>query len=88
MGKYIILLFSDKDVRMTIKPSKGEKAESIILQKIGNNLYREEDGSGDVVDLELNTILGYIRSCKITVYDKKRSGSSTVWSGTIILKRK
>ena len=74
---------------MTIKP-KGEKAESIILQKIGDDLYRgEEDGGLDVLDLELNTFLGYIRSCKIVVYDKEHSDdSSMVWDGTMILKRK
>lgn len=88
IGTEVYLLFSDNDVRMTAKP-KGEKAESIILQKIGDGLYRgEEEGSGDMVDLELNTILGYIKSCKITVYGKKHSDSSMVWGGTITLKRK
>ena len=89
IGTEVYLLFSDNDVRMTIKP-KGEKAESIILQKIGDDLYRgEEDGGLDVLDLELNTFLGYIRSCKIVVYDKEHSDdSSMVWDGTMILKRK
>ena len=89
IGTEVYLLFSDNDVRMTAKP-KGEKIESIILQKIGDNLYRgEDDGGRDVYDLELNTFLGYIRSCKIICYDKKRSDSSSmVWCGTMILERK
>ena len=86
IGTEVYLLFSDNDVRMTAKP-KGEKAESMVLQKIGDDLYRGEDGP-EVLDLELNTIFSYIRSCKITIYDKKRSSSSMVWSGTITLKRK
>lgn len=89
MGIEYNLLFSDKDVRMTMKPPTSEKVESFLLQKIGDGLYRgEEEGSGDMVDLELNTILGYIKSCKITVYGKKHSDSSMVWRGTVILKRK
>ena len=86
IGTEVYLLFSDNDVRMTAKP-KGEKAESMVLQKIGDDLYRGEDGH-EVLDLELNTIFSYIRSCKITIYDKKHSGSSMVWGGTITLKRK
>ena len=86
IGTEVYLLFSDNDVRMTAKP-KGEKAESIVLQKIGDSLYRGEDGR-EVFDLELNTLFSYIKSCKITIYDKKHSGSSMVWSGTMILKRK
>ena len=58
-----------------------------MLQKIGDSLYRGEDGR-EVFDLELNTLFSYIKSCKITIYDKKHSGSSMVWSGTMILKRK
>lgn len=89
MGVEYSLLFSNKDVRMTMKPPTSEKVESFLFQKIGDGLYRvEEEGSGDVVDLELNTILGYIKSCKIIIYDRKHSNSSMVWSGTVILKRK
>lgn len=86
IGTEIYLLFSDNDVRMTAKP-KGKKTESMILKKMGDNLYRGENGC-DMLDLELNTIWGYIRSCKITTYDKKSSSSSMVWSGTMTLKRK
>ena len=86
IGTEVYLLFSDNDVRMTAKP-KGEKAESMVLQKIGDDLYRGEDGH-EVLDLELNTLFSYIKSCKITIYDKKHSGSSMVWAGTMILKRK
>lgn len=86
IGNEVYLLFSDNDVRMTAQFKKSEFG-SIILQKIGDNLYRAEEGQ-DVVDLELSTIFSYIKSCKISIYDKKRSGSSMVWSGTIILKRK
>lgn len=86
IGTKIHLLFSDNDVRMTIK-IKEKKTESIVLQKIGENLYREEDGP-EVFDLELKTIFGYVKSCKVTIYDKKRASSSMVWDGTMILKRK
>ena len=86
IGTEVYLLFSDNDVRMTAKP-KGGKAESMVLQKIGDDLYRGEDGH-EVLDLELNTLFSYIKSCKITIYDKKHSGSSMVWTGTITLKRK
>lgn len=86
IGTEVYLLFSDNDVRMTAKP-KGEKAESMVLQKIGDDLYRGEEGR-EVLDLELNTLFSYIKSCKITIYDKKYSGSSMVWAGTMILKRK
>lgn len=86
LGTEVYLLFSDNDVRMTAKP-KGEKAESMVLQKIGDDLYRGGDGS-EVFDLELNTVFSYIKSCKITIYDKKHHSSSMVWSGTMILKRK
>ena len=86
VGTEVYLLFSDNDVRMTAKP-KGKKAESMLLKKIGNNLYRGEENY-EVLDLELNTLLYYIKSCKITIYDKKRTGSSMVWSGSLILKRK
>ena len=86
VGTEVYLLFSDNDVRMTAKP-KGGKAESMVLQKIGDDLYRGEDGH-EVLDLELNTLFSYIKSCKITIYDKKHSGSSMVWAGTMILKRK
>lgn len=86
IGTYVYLLFSDNDVRVTSK-TKWEKTESIVLQKIGDNLYRGENGR-EVLDLELNTVFSYIKSCKITIYDKKKSGSSMIWSGTIILKRK
>lgn len=86
IGTEVYLLFSDNDVRMTAKP-KGEKAESMVLQKISDDLYRGEDGR-EVFDLELNTLFSYIKSCKITIYDKKHSGSSMVWSGTITFKRK
>lgn len=86
IGTEVSLLFSDSDVRMTIK-SKGEKAESIILQKIGDGLYRGGD-EREVLDLELNTVLGYTKSCKITAYVKKHSDSSSVWNGTMILERK
>ena len=86
VGTEVYLLFSDNDVRMTAKP-KGEKAESMVLQKIGDDLYRGEDRH-EVFDLELNTLFSYIKSCKITIYDKKHSGSSMVWTGTITLKRK
>lgn len=86
IGTEVYLLFSDNDVRMTAKP-KGEKAESMVLQKISDDLYRGEDG-GEVFDLELNTLFSYIKSCKFTIYDKKHSGSSMVWNGTMILKRK
>lgn len=86
IGTEVYLLFSDNDVRMTVKP-EGENAESIVLQKIGDDLYRGKDGYEEF-DLELNTILGYIKSCKITIYDKKRSGSSMVWNGAMTLKRK
>lgn len=82
----VYLLFSYNDVRMTVK-TKGEKAESMVLQKIGDNLYRAEDG-GEVFDLELNTVFNYIKSCKITIYDKKKYSSSMVWNETITLKRK
>ena len=86
IGTEVYLLFSDNDVRMTAKP-KGGKAESMVLQKIGDDLYRGEDRH-EVFDLELNTLFSYIKSCKITIYDKKHSGSSMVWTGTITLKRK
>ena len=86
LGTEVYLLFSDNDVRMTAKP-KGEKAESMVLQKIGDDLYRGGDGS-EVFDLELNTVFSYIKSCKITIYDKKHHSSSMVWGGTMILKRK
>ena len=59
----------------------------MVLQKIGDNLYRAEDG-GEVFDLELNTVFNYIKSCKITIYDKKKYSSSMVWNETITLKRK
>lgn len=80
------LLFSYNDVRVTVK-TKGDKTESMVLQKIGDNLYRGENG-GEVLDLELNTVFDYIKSCKINIYDKKESGSLMVWNGTITLKRK
>lgn len=80
------LLFSYNDVRVTIK-TKGDKTESMVLQKIGDNLYRGEN-RGEVLDLELNTVFDYIKSCKINIYDKKESGSLMVWNGTITLKRK
>lgn len=86
IGKEVCLLFSDNDVRMTAK-FKSEKTESMVLQKIGDNLYRGENGR-EVFDLELSTIFSYIKSCKITVYNKRSSGSSMVWDGTISLKRK
>lgn len=86
IGTEVYLLFSDNDVRMTAKP-KGEKTESMVLQKISDDLYRGEDGR-EVFDLELNTLFSYIKSCKFTIYDKKHSGSSMVWAGTITLKRK
>jgi hypothetical protein len=86
IGTEVSLLFSDSDVRMTIK-SKGKKAESIILQKIGDGLYRGGD-EREVLDLELNTVLGYTKSCKITAYVKKHSDSSSHWNGTMILERK
>lgn len=69
IGTYVYLLFSDNDVRVTSK-TKWEKTESIVLQKIGDNLYRGENGR-EVLDLELNTVFSYIKSCKITIYDKK-----------------
>lgn len=88
IGVEINLLFSDNDVRLTMKPKKG-KTESYLLSKIGSNLYRLDDHSGnEVVELELNTTLGYIRSCKLSVYDKKRKSSSMVFNGAIIFKRK
>ncbi len=80
------LLFSYNDVRVTVK-TKGDKTESMVLQKIGDNLYRGEN-RGEVLDLELNTVFDYIKSCKINIYDKKESGSLMVWNGTITLKRK
>ena len=86
IGTEVYLLFSDSDVRMTAKP-KGEKAESMVLQKISDDLYRGEEGR-EVLDLELNAVFNYIRSCKITIYEKKRYSSSMVWAGTMILKRK
>lgn len=87
IGKEINLLFSDNDVRMTIK-IKDDKTESILLQKISDDLYRGEEDGGDVFDLELNTVFSYITSCQFTIYDKKRTGSSMIWGGTIVLKRK
>lgn len=86
IGTEVNLLFSDNDVRIIVNPQNKE-TESMILQKIGHDLYRGNDGA-DVIDLELNSILGYIRSCKISAYDKKNSGSSMIWCGTIFLKRK
>lgn len=86
IGTEVYLLFSDNDVRMTVRP-KGEKARSIILQKIGDDLYRGEDGR-DVFDLELKTFFSYIKSCKVTMYDRKSSSSLMVWGGTIIVERK
>lgn len=79
------LLFSDNDVRMTAKfGDKGTR--SVILQKIGDDLYRGEDGY--VYDLELNIVLGYISSCKLTVFDKDRYNSSMKLVVTMTLKRK
>lgn len=79
IGVEVNLLFSDNDVRVTFITKEG--AESMILQKIGGNLYRhQEKRSCD--DLELNTILGYIRSCKLSAYEDGK------WLGTAILKRK
>ena len=85
LGTEVHLLFSDNDVRIIVKP-RGEKTESMILQKIGGDLYRGGDGH-DVIDLELETIFSYIKSGKITMYDKE-SDSSSIWNGTIILERK
>ena len=85
METEVYLLFSDDDVRMTIKP-KGDKVGAMILQKIGDDLYRGKD-EHNVFDLELNTLLGHIKSCKLTVY-KEYSGSSMEWKGTVIFKRK
>ena len=80
----VYLLFSDNDVRMTFK-TKNETSESIILQKIGYDLYRgKEDGIHETMDLKLNTIFGFIRSCEIMVYEKR----SMVWGFTCVLKRK
>ena len=80
----VYLLFSDNDVRMTFK-TKNETAEPMILQKIGDNLYRgKEDGIHETVDLKLNTIFGFIRSCEMMVYEKR----SMVWGLTCFLKRK
>ena len=84
IGAEVRMLFSDNDVRLTIY-IKGE-SESILMQKVGDNLYRSDNGS-DVVDLELNTIFGFIKSAKIAEYDKGHNDYMD-WGGTIILERK
>lgn len=84
IGAKVNLLFSDKDVRMTANLNNG-KTQSMILKEVGNDLYRGE-GGGNILELELNKTLGYIKSCKVAVYDKE-GGSSMVWIGTMILKR-
>ena len=73
------LLFSDNDVRVTL--ISKERADSRILRKIAGNLYRLQE-KGGCYDLELNTILGYISSCKLSRYEDGK------WLETIILKRK
>lgn len=85
-GAEFHLLLSDNDVRLTAK-FKGKNPESVILQKVGNNLYRGDKG-GEVIDLELNTVFSYIRSCKMTIYEKRRSSATMVLGGIVTLKRK
>ncbi len=85
IGAEVRMLFSDNDVRLTI--SIKEESESFLMQKVGDNLYRIDDGS-DVMDLELNTIFGFIKSAKIAAYDKRHNKDYMDWGGTIILERK
>lgn len=86
IGTEVFLLFSDNDVRMTAMPKEG-KSQSMILQKIGENLYRGTN-KNEMLELELNTFFYYIKSCKISIYDIPVSGTSMVWDGTMILSQK
>ena len=79
------LLLSDNYVRLNTN-FRDDETETIILQKIDDELYRADSGS-KVVELELNTVFGYVRSCEITLYGKY-SGSSMERKWTMILERK
>lgn len=92
------LLISDNDVRMTTVPRKETSLKSwnttVILEKIGNNLYRGDDES-DPLELELISICGYVIGGKLYVYDKtplggnlgKRSPGKVYFLGIVKLKR-
>lgn len=86
MGIEVNLLFSDNDVKLTFTPKNG-KTEVYILEKIDGNLYRYEDDYG-VVDLELNTVMGYTESCKFSQYRKGSYRTSMIFKGTMILEKK
>ena len=79
------LLLSDNYVRLNTN-FRDDETETIILQKIDDELYRADNGS-KVLELELNTVFGYVRSCEITLYGKY-SDSSMERKWTMILERK
>ena len=85
IGVEVNFLYSDNDVKLTLTPKDG-KSEVYILKKIDSNLYRYED-EYSVMDLELNTIMGYTESCKFSQY---RIGYriSMDFKWTMILERK
>ena len=69
IGQEVKLTFTDDDVRVSTRKEDGGY-DSIMLQKKGNNIYRvstSSDGGWDSYnELELETLLGYIRGFQFT----------------------
>lgn len=82
LGEKIKLEFFDKSVRVIISGRNGEK-ENGIFDKVGDNKYELTDKRGGKMILELNTLLGYIKSIKL--YSQ---GNTTYQGTTIVAKRK
>ena len=87
IGTEVTLLFTDDDVKMTMPNKKGELVSKIHFKK-GKNIYRRGscadpyDCRDSYDEIELNTILGYIRSFKYTHIHHNKFG------GGIVLERK
>lgn len=81
LGEEIKLEFFDKSVRVIISGRNGEK-ENGIFDKVGDNKYELTDKRGGKMILELNTLLGYIKSIKLY------SQGNTRYDGTIIIAKR
>ena len=87
IGKEIKLLFSDNDVKMTGTNQNGEISTEILYKKSAN-VYRRGtcgdpyDCNDSYDEIELDTVLGYIRGFTFTHIHHNKFG------GSIVLKRK